>query len=239
MFINQKTILKIKNLHVCLNKQQILENINFEVKEGDILAIVGPNGSGKTVLLKTILGIFPYEGEIIISPDVTIGYVPQRINLDPYLKVTPEELFRAKQKILKIDPGDVENIINIVGLNKNELKDPLNSLSGGDLQKILIILALIGKPKLLLFDEPTANVDIAGEKNIYEALRKLQKEKEFTLILVSHDINVIHEYTNHLVCINKQMVCFGETHHLLKPETIEKIFGKTLLEHHLMHHQKK
>lgn len=231
-----KTILTIKNLHVDLSGHQILENINFDVKENDSLAIVGPNGSGKTVLLKSILGLFPYKGEVILAPNTTIGYVPQRINLDPYLKITPEELFTAKQKILKITSSDIEDVLNIINLDRKELKDPISSLSGGDLQKVLIILALIGNPKLLLFDEPTASVDISGEKNIYTALKKLQKEKGFTLILVSHDINVVHEYTNNLVCINKEMVCFGETHHLLKPETIKKLFGEKILEHHLKHH---
>ena len=111
-------IIKAKNLGVKLGRHQILEDINFEISTGEAIAIIGPNGSGKTVLLKTILGLFPYEGELWLDPAIKIGYVPQRINLDPYLKITVKELFEIKRKLLKLPPDHLVEILNVIDLKK-------------------------------------------------------------------------------------------------------------------------
>jgi len=229
-------IIKVKNLNVKIGSHLILEDINFEIYAGESIAVIGPNGSGKTVLFKTLLNLFPYEGEIWIDPTIKIGYVPQHLNLDPYLKITIQELLTIKKKILKISDDNIKEIFKIINLKEHCLFSKITDLSGGDLQKALIAFALLGEPELLLFDEPTANIDLPGESSIYESLEYFQHLKKFTLILISHDLNVVNKHSHRIICINKHKVCDGTTEQMLEPEILKKLFGEKAFHHHFYHH---
>ncbi len=229
-----ESVLQVKNLTVKIDGYEILNKITFDVHSGDTLAIIGPNGSGKTVLLKTILGLLPpTQGEILLKPDVRVGYVPQRINLDPYLRVTVNDLFFIKRKILNLPKKSVEHALTTIHLKEEILQKQLIHLSGGDLQRVLIVFAIIGEPDLLILDEPTANVDLPGEQKIHESLHHLQDLKNTTLILVSHDLNIVSKYANQILCLNKEMVCFGDRHDMLKPDILRKLYGDKMLYHHI------
>src|SRR5260370_38290634 len=179
-------LLVVRNLSVRIENQSIIENLNCELSTGERLSILGPNGAGKTVLLKALLNLVPYSGEIIWSPAVKIGYVPQKIDADRHLPLTYRDLFTSKCRIVKVAVTKIEAIAQSVGLTKEMLSTPVGHLSGGQFQRGLIGFALIGKPNVLLLDEPTASIDDPGEVHIYELLHRLQDQDKLAVITVSH-----------------------------------------------------
>jgi zinc transport system ATP-binding protein len=218
-------ILQVFNLRVTLRGKSIIRDLTFEVNEGDSLAIIGPNGAGKSVLLNTLMGLFPYEGEIRWSPKARLGYVPQRVAADRQLPMRASDLLAAKAAFLKLSAADVRLACQEVGLTSEMVNSPIGTLSGGQLQKALIGFALLGRPNVLLFDEPTASLDEITEERIYELLHTLQAEKGITVILVSHDLSVVYRYANKVLCLSRRKPCLGAPREVLTPEMLKELYG--------------
>lgn len=227
-------ILSVKNLSVELDGQAILDNLNFEIETGDDLAVIGPNGSGKTVLLKALLGLIPHEGVMEWAPGVKIGYVPQKIDADRHLPLNLKNLLHAKEKVLGLKEA-VTDPADDVGLTKESLDMPIGHLSGGQFQKALIAFALLGKPNVLLLDEPTASIDLPGEAKIYDLVHRLQDKYDMTVILVSHDLSFVYQYATKVLCLNKTSLCFGTPEEALNPKTLEKLYGGPQKYFHHLH----
>ena len=215
-------ILKVSNLKVELQNQIILENVNFKIKKGTTLAIVGPNGAGKTVFFKTLLNLLPYSGKIEWAKQVKIGYVPQN--------VTVKDIPISVREFLSYRNGsDVEGALNAVRLgDKNVADKSLGVLSGGQLRRVLIAWAIIDKPNVLLFDEPTVGVDIGGEESIFVMLNELKKKTDITMLLITHDVHLVKEYTDKLLGLNKCMTFFGDAQQIAEPSLQQKIYGETV-----------
>jgi len=223
-------ILKVEKLNVNLEKEEVIKDLSFEVKEGDVLTILGPNGAGKTSLLKTLLGILPYQGEIKWQKEVKIGYVPQRL---PFIKDVPlnvKEFFKLKGA----EEKEAKETLNLVGLNENFLNKKIGDFSSGQFQRILIAWALIGNPNVLFFDEPTTGIDIGGEETIYSLITKLKKERNLTILLITHDLSVVYKFSNYVICLNKCPICQGVPKKILTSEALNKIYGEEVkfYEHH-------
>ncbi len=218
-----ETILSVKNLSVSLNgKEKILEDINFEVKEGENLIIMGPNGAGKSVLLKTLLGLMDYSGEIKWKSGVKIGYVPQRFSPEKRFPLNIEEFFKFK----KIKKDKIKELLDSVGLrDAGILKKTIGEISSGQLQRVLIAWSLINDPDVLLFDEPTAGIDIGGEETVYKLLSDIEKKKDLTIIFVTHDLSVIHKLADSVLCLNKNMVCYGALEEINEPGMLARLYG--------------
>ena len=211
------SIININNVSFAYDKQMILENINLNVEEKDFLAIIGPNGGGKSTLLKLILGIItPQKGSISVlskgpSKSLThIGYVPQNtnINTDFPIKVIEvvmmghvggkKPLFGYGKDEIMCAMGALEQV------NMQEFAHTkIGSLSGGQRQRVMIARALCADPEILILDEPTSSIDISGQRSIYELLRVLNES--ITIIVVSHDISVILEYANKAAHVNRTL----------------------------------
>lgn len=222
-------LLEIKNLKVFYGKEAVLENVSFSLERGETLAVIGPNGSGKTTLFKAILGSLPYEGEIVKEKNLKIGFVPQKLDLERDLPITVEEFLtlrnHGEHSASWSKEHSSEDILKMVDLDSRYLTKKIGELSSGELQRILIAWAIVGHPDLLLFDEPTASVDVAGQETVYELLHKLQDEHNLTLILISHDLTVVYKYAPKVLCLNKMQVCFGAPDEVLTPQELEKLYG--------------
>ncbi len=211
------TAISIQNLSFSYDKQKILDTINLQIQNKDFMAIIGPNGGGKSTLLKTILGILPSPlGAIKIFDEKPskklslIGYVPQNTNINTNFPIKVIDVVMM---------GHVGHKRPLIGYSKEEIScalgalsqvsmekyahEKIGSLSGGQRQRVMIARALCANPKILLLDEPTASIDVDGQKQIYELLKVLNKT--ITIVVVSHDISIIMNYANKVAHINKTL----------------------------------
>jgi len=228
-------LLAVKNLCVSIEGKIIVENLSFELGPGETLSILGPNGAGKTVLLKALLNLVPYSGEVAWAPNVRVGYVPQKIDADRHLPLTYRDLFNSKCRIANVTTGQIDEVSQSVGLSKEMLATPVGHLSGGYFQRGLIGFALIGKPNVLLLDEPTASLDEPGEEHIYELIHRLQDQYKLAAITVSHDLGFVYRYATRVLCLNRRNICMGVPQVALTAEVLEKLYGPSLSYYHHDH----
>ncbi len=218
-------ILLVRNLSVAFDDELIIKGVDFALEKGDNLAVIGPNGAGKTILLRALMGAVPYSGTIAWAKGTHIGYVPQKIDADRHLPITMRNLLNAKARVLALPDADIKRAVNAANLTKNILETPVGHLSGGQFQRALIAFALLGRPEVILLDEPTASIDKPGEIQIYELIHGLQDEYGMTVVLVSHDLSFVNRYANKVLCLNKIGVCFGSPEEALTPEVLDKLYG--------------
>ena len=221
-------ILHVFNLTVVLDQHRILHNVSFDAKENETIAVIGPNGAGKTTLFRALLGLVPYEGNISWRRDIKIGYVPQKLYIGSDFPLTTREFFAFKEQ----DAKEINRVMSAVRLDMDQtvskktiMRQKLGLLSGGELQKVLIAWALVGHPDVLLFDEPTSGIDISSEGTIYSLLHSLQKEEKLTVILISHELQIVYRYATNVICLNKESVCFGAPKDVMDKENLEKLYG--------------
>jgi zinc transport system ATP-binding protein len=228
----KENILKVTGLSVNFGRQKILDNVSFSVERDGTLAIIGPNGAGKSVLFRAILGLIPYEGEVKWATDIKIGYVPQKLFVQKDLPLTVLEFLKLKENNI----ADIEKILNSVGIKKTGvLNTRLGDLSGGEMQRVLIANALLGNPQVLLFDEPTSGVDIAGEETIYALIERLKKEVDLTIIFISHELDIVYKHATDVLCLNKEKICFGKPKEVIDKETLGKMYGEDIKVY--LHHE--
>lgn len=214
-------ILQIKDLNVSLAGQKIIEGVSLNLKDKENLMIVGPNGAGKTIMLKVLLGLIPYEGEIKWKENIKIGYVPQKLSMPKEIPLSVEEFFRFKSASME----KIKESLESVGLNDPYiLKMELGMISAGQFQRVMIAWSLIDKPDALLFDEPTAGIDIGGEETIYNLLKKIEKSINITIILVTHDLNIVYKLADNVLCLNKKALCYGNPKEALSSENVDKLY---------------
>lgn len=218
-------LLSVTNLNVSFGHREVIHNLSFEVQQGDCVAIIGPNGAGKTVLLQALLNLIPYRGEIHWSPGTRLGYVPQKVSADRQLPLSAKDLLAAKARFLKLPGTELQLVSAELGLTNELLSTSMGDLSGGQFQKVLIAFALLGKPNVLLFDEPTASLDELTEERIYELLQSLQKTRGITLLLVSHDLSVVYRNANMVLCLSKGKTCMGPPTEVLTPAMLQDLYG--------------
>jgi zinc transport system ATP-binding protein len=230
-------LLEVQNLSVRIEDKLVIDDLSFSLAPRERLSILGPNGAGKTVLLKALLNLVPYSGRIVWSPAARLGYVPQKIDADIHLPLTFTDLFRAKCMTLNAAAGDLNEVSSTIGLTRDLMQTPVGHLSGGQFQRGLIAFALIGKPNVLLLDEPTASVDEPGEEHIYELIHRLQDERDLATITVSHDLSFVFRYATNVLCLNRQRVCFGTPREALSADVLEKLYGEPMGFYHHDHDQ--
>ena len=241
-------IIAIKNLSFAYQREnKILENINLEVFENDFLGIIGPNGGGKTTLLKIILGLLkPDKGDILVfnkkpkEARSSVGYVPQFLEIDldcpvSVLDIVLMGILNRKKIFQKYDEEDfglAKEALDFVDLWNLKNKQ-IGELSGGQRQRVYIARALIRKPQLLILDEPTASIDEKSERDFWELLKEINKTA--AIIIVSHDIGVIFKNVNKIACLNKELYCHDADE--LTQETLDKTYkcDIELLGHGLPH----
>lgn len=231
---------RIENLGVTKGSMVILENVNMHIHCGELTAIIGPNGGGKSTLLKALLGEIPHSGELKYlnaggdrSSQPVIGYVPQHLDFDTGTPASVSDLFVA---CLSGKPGW---LMRPRGIRKRAAEDlarvkaehlldrRLGALSGGELQRVLLALALDPVPNLLLLDEPVSGMDQGGLELFYTTVAELRQNYDLSIILVSHDFDMVSRYADRVVLLNRTVVVSGTPHQVFSNEKTLRTFGIT------------
>lgn len=220
-------MLTVSRLGVVLDGRTVLRDISFTLRRGTTLAIIGPNGAGKTVLLRSLLGLVPHTGSIAWDPSVRIGLVPQNFSVAD-IPITVRE-FLALNRV-----RDYRECLAACGLDRRPiLEDRLGTLSGGELQRVLIAWALVDDPNVLIVDEPTAHIDIGAEDLVLETLNRIEKERGMSILLVTHDIHNVMAYSDSTLALNGSVIYSGPSRGLSDPDLLIRIFGSgTILAEH-------
>lgn len=213
--------MKISSLNVRLQNQQILDHVSFTVRKGTTLAVLGPNGAGKSVLFRALLNLVPHEGKVEWAEKVKIGYVPQNVAVSDIPISVREFLLVGKNKCNPVA------ILNLVKLNDPRILDKrLGVLSGGELRRVLIAWALVDDPNVLLLDEPTNGVDVGSEEPIFLMLNGIKKSRDMTILLITHDIHIVQEYSDNLLAINHCVTFLGKSEDIASMATQQAIYGE-------------
>lgn len=232
---------RIEKFSVKVGKLTILDNIDLHIHCGELTALIGPNGAGKSTLLKAIMGEVKHEGSLnyldekgVHSGKPVIGYVPQTLEFDTDSPVSVMDLFQAacskRPSWLGYGKGTRKKAEGLLGLVKSEgLADKrLGDLSGGELQRVLLALSLDPMPDILLLDEPVSGVDRNGLEIFYELLFRIKTSHDLTIILISHDLELIRKHADRVVLLNKTVVLSGSPEKVMRDPLLYSTFGLPL-----------
>ncbi len=236
-------IVEVENLNYSLGEIEILKNINFSINESEYVAIVGPNGGGKSTLINTILGLNRnFSGKISLFEKnlkefeewSKIGFVPQRaVEIDQRFPIRVDEVVRLGFKRGFWKKGIEDEVLKQLGISHLK-KRLIGELSGGQKQRVMIARALISKPKLLVLDEPNTGVDSETQQNFHKILRKLNREYGITILFITHDIGMIEDSITSIMSINRELIASKEPHNIFNCKVMRDVYG---IESHLREHR--
>lgn len=225
------TVLKVDDLSVSFGGTAILRSLRFQVARGSTVAIIGPNGAGKTVLLRALIGAIPFTGTIRWAPGIRFGYVPQKLDLVRDVPITGADFLHAKASLNGNANMAITDVLRSVGLSERASMQPIGSLSGGQFQRLLVGFALMGKPDVLMLDEPTAGIDESGQERLNELVHRLQRDRGLTVLLISHDLSVVSLHATSVLCLGLDRMCFGPPRTILTPDLLNDIYGAPVAFH--------
>lgn len=215
-------LIKISNLEVKYGSKFVLKNMNLSLNAGEIVTIVGPNGSGKTTLFKAIIGTVPIsKGTIEVKPNLRIGYVPQQLKIDQTLPITVERFLKLSNINFEKSLDKTELILG----SKDLLDVQINSLSGGEMQRVLLARALINDPQILLLDEATRGLDQPGVAAFYRKIENIRKSTNCAILMISHDLHVVMSSSDRVICVNGHICCQGTPEIVATSPEYQALFG--------------
>lgn len=217
--------LEVEHLAIRFGTTEIFRDLSFKAPLGSSLVVIGPNGGGKTVLFRALIGSLPYEGSIRWASGTKLGYVPQKLDIERALPVTGNDLLRAKAAIARTPHKMLLGVLKRVGLDNDTLTTPIGALSGGQFQEVLLAFALIGDPNVLLLDEPTAGIDAPSRDRLYRLIRRLQDESGLTAIVISHDLSIVARFATNVLCLSRSDSSFGPPQTVLDPALLRRMYG--------------
>ena len=222
---NKQILVDLQQIGLQINKRVILENINLTVQSGETVTLIGPNGAGKSSLLKIILGLIkPTSGKITLDRNLRIGYMPQSLNVEFLMPLTVQRFLllapRANSK-------KAQAVAETLGI-KDYFESPLQSISGGEMQRVLLARALLNEPELLVLDEPAQGVDMNGQAALYQLIMGVRDKLRCGILMVSHDLHLVIAGTDKVVCLNKHICCSGNPSAVTQHPEFIHLFGTAL-----------
>ena len=221
-------MLEVDDLGVRLGGADVVRGVSFNLPRAKCLAIIGPNGAGKTVLLRALIGALPHTGRIEWAPETVLGYVPQKLDIERDLPLNGHDFLRAKMALSGSSAAMRTEALRAVGLAEEVLSTPIGNMSGGQFQRLLIAFALLGRPNVLLLDEPAAGIDAPGQAQLNEVIHGLQDTRAMTVVLVSHDLSVVYKHADYVLCLGRLGAYFGPPRTALTPESLYEVYGQPL-----------
>lgn len=221
-------LIKLSNVSFVRQGRAILKDVNLEVCPGEIVTLIGPNGAGKSSLLKLALGLESISsGQRICQPNLRIGYMPQKISIPDTLPLSVKHFLELAKRYDKRQLTSVSERLNIVDL----LKRPMQKLSGGELQRVLLARALLSNPELLVLDEPVQGLDVSGQAELYHLISDLKDELNCGVLMVSHDLHLVMAATNKVICLNGHICCEGHPQTVQNDPSYLELFGRAMPAH--------
>lgn len=231
------TLIEFKNVDLGYGRKKVLSNLSFSVNHGDLIGIVGPNGSGKTTIVRAILGILQAQNGVIVfhptqSEKLRVGYVPQRDTIDQIMPFTVYDVvmmgrfgripfYKLPSKEDKAKVQEALAHVDIEDLSQRSFKD----LSGGQKQRALIARALATNPDILILDEPTNGMDLTSRTAMLELVRKLHKEDHLTVIMISHLLSDVANYVQKIILVENGYFAVGSVEEILTEQKLSEIYG--------------
>jgi len=221
------TLVTAKRLGIRRGGRWLVHDIDLSVNAGEIVTLIGPNGGGKTTVIRALLGLLQADaGSVELARDVSIGYVPQKMQID---RVLPLSVRRLMTMTGRHSQDDVRAALARTGVEK--LVDrPVQQLSGGEFQRVLLARALLRTPDLLILDEPVQGVDYSGEAALYELIAEIRDSTGCGILMVSHDLHVVMAATDRVVCLNQHVCCTGVPSDVARHSEYRRLFGPRAVE---------
>lgn len=211
-----------RDIAVRLGNREIIHDVDLAVAAGEIVTVIGPNGGGKTTLVRALLGLVPIaRGSIRRVEGLTVGYVPQRMAVNPMMPVTVLRFLRAA---IRARRASVETALAETGV-AHLIDQSVHTLSGGEFRRVLLARALMRAPRLLALDEPATGVDHAGEIALYRLIQTIAERHGCGVLMVSHDLHVVMAATDRVICLNGHVCCAGEPEHVSRHSEYLRLFG--------------
>lgn len=226
-------LLSARGLGVRTSSRWLIDNVDLKVHRGEIVTLIGPNGSGKSTTVRALLGLIKSDaGEITRTNDLRVGYVPQKLTIDwtMPLKVRRFMTITGRHSATSIDAALDE--VGMLALAKSDVQ----SLSGGEFQRLLLARAMIGQPQLLVLDEPVQGVDAQGEIALYELIGDLRRRHDCGILLISHDLHIVMAETDTVVCLNGHVCCSGSPRSVAESPEYRDLFGARAAEALAIYH---
>ncbi|MDM8348915.1 zinc ABC transporter ATP-binding protein ZnuC [Pseudomonas sp. sp1636] len=227
------SLIRLAGVGVNFRGQSVLQDVQLSVKPGEIVTLIGPNGAGKTTLVRTVLGLLkPDSGSVWRKPKLRIGYMPQKLHVDATL---PLSVLRFLRLVPGVERASAQAALLEVGASQ-VLDSPLQSISGGELQRVLLARALLRKPELLVLDEPVQGVDVSGQAELYRLITQLRDRHGCGVLMVSHDLHLVMSTTDQVVCLNRHVCCSGHPEQVSGDPAFVELFGQDAKSLAIYHH---
>lgn len=230
-------LIKLEDVSVQFAGEAVLQHVQLQIRAGEIVTLIGPNGAGKTTLVRCVLGLLePTSGHVWRQPKLRIGYMPQKLHIDATL---PLSVLRFLRLVPGVNRHSADRALTEVGAERL-IDSPLQTISGGELQRVLLARALLRKPQLLVLDEPVQGVDVAGQAELYRLISTLRERHGCGVLMVSHDLHLVMSATDQVICLNRHVCCSGHPEQVSGDPAFIELFGKNarslaIYQHHHDH----
>ena len=230
-------LLSLNNVQVSFQGRAVLENVSLNLNKGEIVTLIGPNGAGKTTLVRIVLGLLkPDAGSREIQKGLRIGYMPQKLQIEPTMPLTVSRFLA----LAGANKAEIHQALTRTGVG-HTLHSPVQKLSGGEMQRVLLSRALLRKPQLLVLDEPVQGVDVVGQRELYRLIAELRLETDCAVLMVSHDLHLVMAATDNVICLHRHICCQGHPHQVSQHPAYLRLFGGAsdelaVYSHHHDHH---
>lgn len=226
-------LIQLQGVAVGFNGQTVLDDVQLSVRPGEIVTLIGPNGAGKTTLVRVVLGLLqPDRGKVRRAPRLRIGYMPQKLHVDATL---PLSVLRFLRLVPGVDRKRALAALAEVGAEL-VIDSPLQNISGGEMQRVLLARALLREPQLLVLDEPVQGVDVAGQAELYRLISQLRERYGCGVLMVSHDLHLVMSATDQVVCLNRHVCCSGHPEQVSGDPAFIELFGQDAKSLAVYHH---
>lgn len=215
-------LITLDNISVHFQDHTALKAVSLTLYPRQITTLIGPNGAGKTTLIRVVLGLVtPHQGKVTLRPHIRVGYMPQRLHIDATLPLTVERFLKLGWVKRAADITAIIEEIDISYL----LKRPLQKISGGEMQRVLLARALLQSPDVLVLDEPIQGVDVTGQYELYELIADIRQRYNCGIIMASHDLHLVMAATDHVICLNQSVCCSGHPQVVTQDPAYLQLFG--------------